>query len=127
MVSIDEDLGAIKRDPLQFLDSERILELCRKSGYWPEADGKLDPPTLIALFMQQIAAGNVSCDQVRLMGRDAFTAGAYCQARMRLPLASLQIAFQTRHHGNTVHLEYGLVPRACDRRVGRGTRAEWSR
>jgi len=27
MVSIDEELGAIKRDPLQLLDSERILEL----------------------------------------------------------------------------------------------------
>jgi hypothetical protein len=87
MVSIDEELGAIKRDPLQSLDSERILELCRKSDYRPEADGELDPSTLIALFMRQIAAGNVSCDQVRLMGGDAFTAGAYCQARMRLPLA----------------------------------------
>jgi hypothetical protein len=40
--------------------------------------------------MRQIAAGNVSCDQVRLMGRDAFTASGYCQARMRLPLAVIQ-------------------------------------
>jgi len=90
MVSIDEELGAIKRDPLQLLNSQRILELCREHDYWPEADGELDPTTLIALFMQQIAAGNVSCDQVRLMGKDAFTASAYCQARMRLPLAVLQ-------------------------------------
>ena len=90
MVSIDEELGAIKRDPLQLLNSQRILELCREHDYWPEADGELDPTTLIALFMQQIAAGNVSCDQVRLMGKDAFTASAYCQARMRLPLAVFQ-------------------------------------
>jgi hypothetical protein len=90
MVSIDEELGAIKRDPSQLLNSQRILELCREHDYWPEADGELDPTTLIALFMQQIAAGNVSCDQVRLMGKDAFTASAYCQARMRLPLAVLQ-------------------------------------
>jgi hypothetical protein len=90
MVSIDEHVGALKQNPLRLLDAERILALCRTAGYWPEADGKLDPPTLIALFMQQIAAGNVSCDQVRLMGRDAFTASGYCQARMRLPVAVLQ-------------------------------------
>lgn len=90
MVSIDAHVGAIKQDPLRLLDGERILALCRESGYWPEADGPLDPPTLIALFMQQIAAGNVSCDQVRLMGQDAFTASGYCQARMRLPLAVIQ-------------------------------------
>lgn len=90
MVSIDAEVGAIKRDPLKLLDRNRILRLCEESGYRPEADGKLDPPTLIALFMRQIAAGNVSCDQVRLMGQDAFSASGYCQARMRLPLAVLQ-------------------------------------
>jgi len=90
MVSFDEELGAIKRDPLQLLDSQRILQLCRESDYWPEADGKLDPPTLVALFMRQVAAGNVSCDHVRLMGRDNFTESGYCQARMRLPLAVIQ-------------------------------------
>jgi hypothetical protein len=87
MVSFDEEVGAIKRNALQLLDSQRILESCREQDYWPEADGELDPTTVIALFMQQVAAGNVSCDEVRLMGRDAFTASGYCQARMRIPLA----------------------------------------
>ena len=87
MVSIDEEVGAIKQDASRLLNENRILEWCRQSRYFPEADGPLPPPTLIALFMQQIACGNVSCDQVRLMGKDAFTASAYCQARMRLPLA----------------------------------------
>ena len=87
MVSIDETLGVIKRDPRKLLDEKRILELCRQRDYWPEADGKLDPATVIALFMQQIAAGNVSCDQTRLMGHGAFSASGYCQARMRLPAA----------------------------------------
>lgn len=90
MVSIDAEVGAIKRDPLELLDRDRILQLCEESGYRPEADGKLDPPTLIALFMRQIAAGNISCDQVRLLGGDAFSASAYCQARMRLPLAVIR-------------------------------------
>src|SRR5271154_1897198 len=90
MVSIDAEVGAIKRDPLELLDGNRIVELCGEWGYWPEGDGKLDPATLIALFMQQIAAGNVSCDQVRLIGMDGFSASGYCQARMRLPLAVIQ-------------------------------------
>jgi len=87
MVSIDRQVGAIKADPRGLLDARRIMELCRASGYRPEADGKLDPVTMISLFMRQIAAGNVSCDQVRLMGEDTFTASGYCQARMRLPLS----------------------------------------
>jgi len=96
MVSIDEQVGAIKRNPRELLDPRKIIALCREAGYCPEADGKLDPTTLIALFMQQIAAGNVSCDQVRLMGEDAFSASAYCQARLRLPLAVIQtLARQT--------------------------------
>ena len=89
MVSIDREVGAIKRDASHLLDRGRIMELCREAKYFPEADGVLPPPTLIALFMQQIAAGNVSCDQVRLMGKDAFSASGYCQARMRLPLGVL--------------------------------------
>jgi len=90
MVSIDRTLGVIKTQAHQFLDAGRIMRLCRQFGYWPEADGKLDPPTLLALFMQQIVAGNVSCDAVRLMGKDGFTASGYCQARARLPLRVIQ-------------------------------------
>lgn len=90
MVSIDRALGAIKCDPQRLLDPARILELCRAAGYRPEADGKLDPPTLIGLFMRQVAAGNVSCDHVRLMGGDRFSASAYCQARQRLPLEVIE-------------------------------------
>ena len=90
MVSFDEEVGAIKRDALQLLNPHRIIELCHEADYWPEADGELDPARLIAFFMQQVAAGNVSCDHVRLMGGDAFTASGYCQARMRIPLAVIE-------------------------------------
>lgn len=90
MVRIDHALGVVKTEARKLLDPTRILELCREFGYWPEADGNLDPATLVALFMQQIAAGNVSCDHVRLIGGDAFSASGYCQARARLPLAVIQ-------------------------------------
>ena len=56
MVSIDARLGSIKQEPLTWLDSGRILDLCRDNDYFPEADGKLDPPSLLGLFMQQITA-----------------------------------------------------------------------
>jgi len=90
MVSIDAELEAIKRDPRELLDEKRVLHLCHEAGYRPEADGPLDPATLVALFMRQIAEGNVSCEAVRMMGGDAFSASAYCQARMRLPLEVIQ-------------------------------------
>jgi hypothetical protein len=90
MVRIDHALGVVRTEARKLLDASRIVELCRQSGYRPEADGKLDPATLVALFLQQIAAGNVSCDAVRLIGGDAFSASGYCQARARLPLAVIQ-------------------------------------
>src|SRR5258708_11176080 len=90
MVRINHALGVVRTEAREALDEARILELCREFGYEPEADGKLDPATLVALFLQQIAAGNVSCDHVRLMGGDAFSASGYCQARARLPLAGIQ-------------------------------------
>ena len=93
MVSIDARLGAIKRDPSAWLDSDRILRLCEQNNYFPEADGKLDPPHLLGLFMQQVAAGNVPCEAVRMMGQAAgraFSASGYCQARMRLPLEVIE-------------------------------------
>lgn len=96
MISIDSQLGAIKSDAREFLDERQILELCQAHDYWPEADGELDPATLIALFMQQIACGNVSCQEVRLMAQGRFSASGYCQARMRLPLGVIQsLARQT--------------------------------
>jgi len=90
MVTIDAELGVIKRNPLELFNSQQIIELCRERDYWPEADGKLDPCTLIACFMQQIACGNVSCEEVRLISNGQFSASAYCQARSRMPLGVIQ-------------------------------------
>jgi hypothetical protein len=90
MVSIDRELGVIKHEPRELLSSPQIIELCREQDYRPEADGKLDPCTLIACFMQQIACGNVSCEEVRLISKGQFSASAYCQARTRMPLGVIQ-------------------------------------
>jgi len=90
MVSIGSCLEAIKSDAGRWLDNDRLVSLCREHGYFPEADGALPPARLIGLFMRQIAAGNVPCEAVRMMGEDQFSASGYCQARMRLPLAVIE-------------------------------------
>ena len=92
MVSINERLGAIKREPSAWIDADRLMQLCRDNGYYPEADGKLTPARLLGLFMQQIAAGNVACEAVRMMGLDQepFSASGYCQARTRMPLGVIE-------------------------------------
>jgi hypothetical protein len=90
MVSIESCLESIKSDAGKWLNSNRIVSLCRDHGYFPEADGALPPARLIELFMRQIAAGNVPCEAVRMMGEGQFIASGYCQARMRLPLAVIE-------------------------------------
>ena len=54
MVSIDARVGAIKRDPSELLDPDRIMELCREHGYWPEADGALGGIWRVDVFGQRV-------------------------------------------------------------------------
>jgi len=86
MVSIPNVLDRFKRDPLGVVDPSLIERICREHGHdWRRRE--LDPATTVALFVQQVLAGNCPCGEVpRVAGRD-FTASAYCQARARLPLA----------------------------------------
>jgi hypothetical protein len=86
MVSIARALRTIKQNPAGFLDPGEINRLCQAAGYRPRDTGPLDPATTIALFMQQVLQGNVSCANVRHLGDESFTPQAYGAARMRLPL-----------------------------------------
>jgi Transposase DDE domain len=91
MVSITGSVACIKDNPLGVLDRTRIEEICREHHLqWRNRE--LDPATTIGLFVQQIAAGNCPCSEVRhLPGNGAsFTAQAYCAARARIPLAVYQ-------------------------------------
>jgi len=89
MVSISGALRRIKQDVLAPLGRTVIEEVCRElSHVW--RSGPLDPANTVALFVRQIVEGNVSCEQVRHLGDEPFTAAAYCQARQRLPLVVLQ-------------------------------------
>src|SRR5437879_3645362 len=89
MASIAASLARIKHNPLEVVDRRTVERVCREHGHaWRERE--LDPATTVALFLQQVAHGNVSCAQVRHLGDGSFTAQAYCQARRRLPLAIFQ-------------------------------------
>jgi hypothetical protein len=89
MASIAGAIARIKRDPLGMLDRGVIEKICDDLNYdW--RDGKLDPATTLALFVQQVLHGNTPCSEVRHIAGRSFTASAYCQARKRLPLAACQ-------------------------------------
>jgi Transposase DDE domain len=89
MASIAGAIVRIKRDPLGMLDRGVIEKICDDLNHdW--RDGKLDPATTLALFVQQVLHGNTPCSEVRHIAGRSFTASAYCQARIRLPLALCQ-------------------------------------
>ena len=89
MVSIPNVLERFKRDPLGVVDPALIEQICREQGHrWRRRE--LDPATTIALFVQQVLAGNCPCGEVPHVAGRAFTASAYCQARARLPLGVYQ-------------------------------------
>ena len=97
MASMASLLQRIKDNPLGIISHELVESVCREHGHtW--RDRELDPATTIALFLQQIVGGNTPCSEVRHIAAamdwpDAvprFTAQAYCDARIRLPLAVYQ-------------------------------------
>src|SRR5947208_3485028 len=85
MVSIPNVLERFKRDPLGVVDASLVEEICREQGHtWRRRE--LDPATTVALFVQQVLAGNCPCGEVPHVAGRPFTGSAYCQARARLPL-----------------------------------------
>lgn len=78
-------LGRLRQDLAVCLSPEAITDACRAAGHrWRR--GVLDPIATVYLFLLQVLHGNTACQHVVHFGGWAFTAGAYCQARKRLPL-----------------------------------------
>lgn len=68
------------------LEPEAIQAACRQLGHqW--RDSLLNPVVTLQLFFLQILHGNTACEHLRHLSKMEFTASAYCQARMKLPLA----------------------------------------
>jgi hypothetical protein len=91
MASIAGTLERIKDRPLEIegiLDAQAVERVFTEHGYeWRQRT--LGPAQTIELFIRQVLEGNESCACVRQRAGGAFTAGAYCQARSRLPLAAV--------------------------------------
>jgi len=89
MASIAFALERIKGNPLFALNRAAIEDLCsRHKHQW--RDRELDPATTVALFLQQVVRGNLSCAETRRACNLQATAQAYCAARARLPLPVLR-------------------------------------
>lgn len=81
-------LGRLRQDVTASLAERSIEEACRQVEHsWRKRI--LDPATTVYLFLLQILHGNTALTHVVHFGCWSFTASAYCQARMRLPLAVL--------------------------------------
>lgn len=86
LASIQRLLAQFKEQWSGQLGTDQDLEsLCREVGLkWRER--MLTPVRMIRLFFLQILHGNVECDALPHLSGLHFTAGAYCTARMKLPL-----------------------------------------
>jgi hypothetical protein len=89
MVSVPRALGRIKSDVRRHLPDEAVERACRDAGHeWRER--KLGPAATVHLFVLQVLSFNTAMTHLRHLAGQALTAGAYCRARTRLPLAVLQ-------------------------------------
>jgi len=79
----------VKEDLQRYLPAATIEQACQKAGHrWRKR--KFDPVTTIQLFVLQILWGNTAIVHLRHLAKMPINAAAYCQARMRLPLAALE-------------------------------------
>jgi hypothetical protein len=84
--SIAPRTAYIKRYFCQLLPAPVIVDACHNASHrWRER--KFDPVTTIHLFLLQILNGNTAIVHLRHLARSAVNAAAYCEARIRLPMA----------------------------------------
>src|SRR6476660_9837622 len=87
--SVPRVLARIKSDLRSYLPDEAIEGACRDAGHeWRER--KLGPVATVHLLVLQALSFNTAMSHLRYLAGRALTAGAYCRARARLPLAALQ-------------------------------------
>src|SRR5205085_4117388 len=89
MASIPRALARIKDDVRAFVSDESVRAACRAAGHrWRER--KLGPAATVHLFVLQVLHFNTAVRHLRHLAGKPVNAAAYCEARMRLPLAALQ-------------------------------------
>lgn len=102
-LTITEVVQQFKQDWTAQLEPNAILAACRRVGYkWRERC--LSPVVTVHFFFVQILHGNTACTHLRHLTKLAVSASAYCQARMRLPLAIFEHLLRIEEIG--VRLEW---------------------
>ena len=95
--SIVQAVARIKRHVAQCLTEASIVQACRDVGYtWRERE--LGPAQTVWAFLLQVLHGNTACTHTVRLAQLSCTAAAYCEARMRLPLALLERILQQTCH-----------------------------
>ena len=85
VTSIVDLVRQFKQSWTEQLEPEMIEKACEDVGHrWTERT--LGPVMTLRLFMLQVLNGNTAMTHLPRLARMAFTASAYCQARIRLPL-----------------------------------------
>lgn len=93
MSNITDILRRFKENWTEELSPQAIARACRDAGMkWYES--ALSPVVTIQIFFVQILHGNTACEHLPHLTGLSFTAAAYCRARMRVPLESLQLLLQ---------------------------------
>lgn len=85
-LTIPEIVRQFKADVAKAISAETIMKICGYLEYVCR-DRVLGPVTTVHVFLLQILHGNTACTALSRLAGIPFTAGAYCKARMRLPLA----------------------------------------
>jgi hypothetical protein len=89
MASVASSLDRIKQDLEPHLSPDTIEAACEGAGHvWRER--RFGPVQTIHLFVLQVLHFNTAIRHLRHLARFPVNAAAYCEARMRLPLAVLQ-------------------------------------
>ena len=92
MAAFDLALARVQQDSGD-LQPRHINDLARAANH-TFRDTTLTPGNTLALFVRQVAHGNVACTAVRHLAGEDFSDSAWCQARARLPLALIQQVHQ---------------------------------
>lgn len=112
MATVSRALARIKEDLRPFLSDTLIRDCCRLAGHrW--RDRQFDPVATVHLFILQVLNFNTAIRHLRHLAKRPVNAAAYCKARMRLPLAALQMLLRE----TSAALRRGNVKRWCGLRV----------
>jgi hypothetical protein len=90
MVSVSRALSRIKDDLAVYVPDEAVLDACRAANYTGWRERKLGPVATFHLFVLQLLHFNTAIRGLRRLVKASMSGSAYCNARMRLPVAVLR-------------------------------------